>query len=75
MYVYIVDEYNQQNKYVINPLIAKLENLNFHPVAVESRNRNPQLQMGENYAYLFNLRPSICKFCCLNTELIPNKMI
>ena len=26
--------------------------------------RDPQLQVGENYSYLFNLRPKICKSWC-----------
>ena len=33
--------------------------------------RDPQLQVGENYSYLFNLRLYICKSCCLNAHLIP----
>ena len=28
---------------------AKLNNLNFHPLEVVSRYRDPQLQVGENY--------------------------
>ena len=32
---------------------------------------DPQLQVGENYSYVFNLRPNICKFC-YNTHFIPN---
>ena len=28
--------------------------------------------VGENYSYVFNLRPIICKPWCLNTHLIPN---
>ena len=31
-------------------------NLNFHPLEVVSRYRDPQLQVAENYSYLFNLR-------------------
>ena len=33
----------------INPLTAKLINLNFHPLEVVSRWRDPQLQVSENY--------------------------
>ena len=33
---------------------AKSSNLNFHPLEVVSRYRDPQLQVGENYWYLFN---------------------
>ena len=32
---------------------------NFHPLEVVSRYRDPQLQVGENYSYVFNLRPNI----------------
>ena len=31
-----------------NPLTAKLFNLNFHPLEIVSRWRDPQLQVGEN---------------------------
>ena len=42
-----------------DPWIAKLFNLNFHPLEVVSRYRDPQFQVAENYSYLFNLRPEI----------------
>ena len=45
-----------------DPYPAKVNNLNFHPLEVVSRYRDPQLQVGENYADLFNLTPNICKF-------------
>ena len=32
-----------------NPLTAKLFNLNFHPLEVVSRWRDPQLQVSKNY--------------------------
>ena len=35
-----------------NPLTAKLFNLNFHPLEVVSRWRDPQLQVSENYSDL-----------------------
>ena len=35
-------------------------------------NLNPQLQSGENYSYLFNLKPNICKIWCLNSDFIVN---
>ena len=54
-----------------NPFPAELSNLNFHPLEVASRYRDPQLQVGENYSYLFNLRPNIYKSCCLNTHFVP----
>ena len=37
-----------------NPLTAKLINLNFHPLEVMSRWRDPQLQVSENYSDLTN---------------------
>ena len=50
-----------------------LNNLDFHPLEVVSRYRDPQLQEGENYAYnLLNLRPKISKTWSLNTHSIPN---
>ena len=36
----------------IKPLTAKLFNLNFHPLEVVSRWRDPQLQLSENYSDL-----------------------
>ena len=36
----------------VNPLTAKLFNLNFHPLEVVSRWRDPQLQVSENYSDL-----------------------
>ena len=42
----------------IDPLPAKLYFLNFYPLEVVSRYRDPQLQVGENYSYLFNLKPT-----------------
>ena len=41
----------------INHSTAKLQNLNFHPLEVVSRYRDPQLQVGENYSYLFKAAP------------------
>ena len=43
----MVNEYN-----LFNPLAAKLFNLNFHPLEVVSRWRDPQLQVSENYSDL-----------------------
>ena len=40
---------------------AALNNLNFHPPEVLSCFYDPQLQVGEDYSYLFNLRSNICK--------------
>ena len=46
---------------LIKLFFAKFSNLNFHPLEVVSRYRDPQLQVGENYSHLFNLRPNIRK--------------
>ena len=40
----------------INPLSATLSFLNFLPLDVVSRYRDPQFQVAENHSYLFNLR-------------------
>ena len=49
------------NNTLINLNTTNLNNLNFHPHEVVSRYRDPQLQVGENYSYLPNLRPNIRK--------------
>ena len=36
----------------MNPYPAKVIHLNFHPLEVVSRYRDPQLQVDENYSYL-----------------------
>ena len=56
----------------INHLSAKFRNLNFHPLEVVSRYRDPQFQVAENDSYLFNLKPNICKSWCLDTHFAPN---
>ena len=48
-------------RYCINTLMANSNKFNVHPLEVVSRYRDPQLQVGENYSYLFDLRPNICK--------------
>ena len=47
--------------YPVKHECADLDNLNFHPLEVVSRYRDPQLQVGENYPYLLNLGVQICK--------------
>ena len=44
-----------------NPYPAKLIYLNFQPLEVASRYRDPQPQIVANYTYLFNLKPDIYK--------------
>ena len=45
-------------------LSAKLNNLNFHPRQVASRYREPQIQVAENYSYLFNLDTNFSNIFC-----------
>ena len=47
----------------LNPLTAKLFNLNFHPLEVVSRRRDPQLQVSENYSDLTKWRSTVFKHC------------
>ena len=58
--------------YVINPLTAKLFNLNFHSLEVVSRWRDPQLQVSENYSYLTKWRSTVFKSCWLMSHFIFN---
>ena len=51
---------------------TQLSYLNFHPPAVVSHRRDPQLQVVERYSYLLNTRPNIDKCRCLNTHFVPN---
>ena len=44
---------------VFDPLIAKLFKMNFHPLEVVSRWRDPQLQVSENYSDLTKWRTSV----------------
>ena len=50
---------------IINPLLAKLSHLNFYPLEIVFRYRDPQLQVSKNYSYVFNLRPHNCESWCL----------
>ena len=56
----------------INPESAEVTNLNCHPLEVVSRGSKTQLQVDENYPYLFNLRRNICKSWCLNIHFTAN---
>ena len=56
-----------------NPLTARLFNLNFHPLEVVSRWRDPQLQASENYSDLTKWSLSIfIKICWLMSRYIFN---
>ena len=46
--------------------------LNVYPFEVVFRYQDKQLQVAENYTYLFNLRPNIYKYWCLNSHFISN---
>ena len=56
----------------INPLTAKLFNLNFHSLEVVSRRRDPQLQVSENYSDLTKWRSTLFKSCRLMSHFIFN---
>ena len=45
----------------LDPYTTKLIYLNFQPLEVVSRYRDPQPQVVENYSYLFNVSTNICK--------------
>ena len=53
-------------------LIASKKN---HSLEVVSLYHDPQLQVDENYSYLLNLWPNICKSWCLNTHFIPKNVL
>ena len=44
--------------------------LNFQPLKVVSRHRDPQPQVVENYSCAFNLRPNMHTSSSLNTHLV-----
>ena len=51
--------YYDKGAQTVNPWSTELRNLNFQPLEVVSRCRDPQLQGTENLCYLWNLRPNI----------------
>ena len=59
-------------KRLINPSTAKLFNLNFHPLEVVSRWRDPQLQVSENYSDLTKWRSTVFKYCWLMSHFTFN---
>ena len=52
-----------------DPYPANLIYLNFNSLEVVYRYRDPQLQVGENYSYLLNLRQNICKILLFKRSL------
>ena len=64
--------FQTKNVYIFNPLAAKLFNLNFHPLGVVSRWRDPQLQVSENYSDLTEWRSTVFKSCWLMSHFIFN---
>ena len=57
---------------LINHYPAKLTYLIFQQLEVVFRYCEPQLQVAENYSYVFNLTTDICQSWCLDTHFIPN---
>ena len=49
----------------LNPLTAKIFDLNFHPLEIASRWRDPQLQVSKNYSNLTKWRSTVFKYCWL----------
>ena len=60
---------------VFNPLPVRFFNLNFHPLEDASRYRDPQLQVGKNYSYLFTLRPNTNEFLLIKHLFISQKKL
>ena len=60
------------NRQRVNPLTVNLFNLNFHPLEVVSRWRDPQLQVSENYSDLTKWRSTVFKYCWLMAHFIFN---
>ena len=58
------------HKVDFNPLTAKLFNLNFYPLEVMSRWRDPQLQVSENYSDLTKWRSTLFKYRWLMSNFI-----
>ena len=57
-----VDLFNLRVAVIINPYSSTVIYYNFKPLEVVSRYRDPQLQVAENYLYLFNLGTNICNY-------------
>ena len=66
MFFYPHEHYN----IVINPVHAMLSYLNFHSLKVVFRD----VQVGENYTYLYNLRP-FCKYWDIFILSVPTQWI
>ena len=65
-----LDCFGTDNSIVFNPLTAKLFNLNFHPLEVVSRWRDPQFQVGDIYSDLTQWRSNVFKYCWLMSHFI-----
>ena len=59
-----------QFRLFFNPLTAKLFNLNFHPLEVVSRWRDPRLQVSENYSDLTKWGWTLFKYRWLMSHFI-----
>ena len=66
-------EVRQFSRIRINPLNAKLFNLNFHPLEVVSHWRDPHLQVSENYSDFTKWRSKYLKSCWLMSLFIFNR--
>ena len=55
-------ELHEQEVGTVNPYPAKVIYLNFQPLEVVSRYRDPQPQVVQNYSNLHNLRPNLYTF-------------
>ena len=65
-----INSFFRDAKWCFNPLTAKLFNLNFHPLEVVSRWRDPQLQVSENYSDLTKWRSTLFKSGWLMSHFI-----
>ena len=64
--------WRQSQHQSLNPLAAKLFNLNFHPLEIVSRWRDPQLQVSENYSGLTKWMSAVFKYCWFMPHFIFN---
>ena len=72
LYVYRNSKKPYLEIWAINPLTAKLFNLNFHSLEVVPRWRDPQLKVSENYSDLTKWRLTVFKYCWLMSHFIFN---
>ena len=61
--------------YLKRQVLIMLFDLKFQLLEVVSLYHEPQLQVSEKSSYVFNFRPNISRFWCLNTHLFPITLI